>query len=188
MTDDNTAVLDAALGVFIRYGFKRSTMGDIAKAAGLSRQSLYARFANKDEVYAAGLELYGTRIIDKLETQWAKAGTLGDAMDAVFAISLLPTFQMLRENPDAADMVEAAASPEGRAAMIKTTALKCAALARLFEPYADALKTHGLTPVQLAEFVETNKMAMIDSARDRAHLDMLAATLKASVLALAGAT
>jgi hypothetical protein len=66
------------------------------------------------------------------------------------------------------------------------TGLKCAALARLFAPYSDALAVHGQTPAQLAEFVETNKQAMIDVARDREHLDALASTLKASVLVLAG--
>jgi hypothetical protein len=67
------------------------------------------------------------------------------------------------------------------------TALKCEALARLLAPYADALAVHGQTPQQLAEFVETNKQAMINVARDRAHLDALAATMKASVLVLTAA-
>lgn len=184
MKADDIKTLDAALEMFMRYGFKRATMGDIAQAAGLSRQSLYARFANKDEVYAAVLDLYGTRIIAQLQSQWATSSDLGDAMDAFAAISVIPTFTMLRHSPDASDMIEAANSPEGQDAMARVTALKCAALSALFAPYSDALAQRGLTPDQLADFVESNKHAMTKSTQDRAHLDLQIATLKASVLSL----
>lgn len=186
MKKDHSLILDAALDVFMRYGFKRATMGDIASAAGLSRQSLYARFANKDVVYAAGLELYGTRIIDTLKSKWADADTMSDAMDIFADISVIPTFHMLRDSPDAFDMVEAAGSPEGKAAMERVTVLKCEALAALFAPYDAALKIRGLTPAHLADFVESHKHAILQSAKDRDHLDVQLTTLKASVLALTG--
>lgn len=187
MKTEDIAVLDAALGTFMRYGFRRSTMGDIAKAAGLSRQSLYARFANKDEVYAAGLELFAARTITALQDEWAKGHPLSDAMDAFAQISVIPAFEMLRSNPDATDMIEGAETPEGQAAMAKVTAQKIAALTALFAPHEAALKSNGLTPAQLADFVETTKQAFLTSSRDRAHLDAQIATLKASVLSLTGA-
>lgn len=184
MNDDQIHVLDAALNVFMRYGFRRATMGDIAQAAGLSRQSLYARFANKHEVYAAGLELYGARILEKLQTAWADNVDIAQAMDALADISVTPTFHMLRDNPDASDMIEAAESPEGQVAMAKVTAQKRATLEDLFRPYRDALARHSVTPEQLAEFVDSTKQTILHTATDRAHLDIQFATLKASVLAL----
>jgi AcrR family transcriptional regulator len=45
------AVLTAALGVFGRYGFQKTSMGEIAKAAGISRPGLYLLFPNKEELY-----------------------------------------------------------------------------------------------------------------------------------------
>ena len=45
--------LDAATEVFCRYGFHRTTMGDIAKEAGMSRPALYLLFPDKDAVFAA---------------------------------------------------------------------------------------------------------------------------------------
>lgn len=181
---ENIALLDAALGVFMRYGFRRTTMSDIAKAAGLSRQSLYARFANKHEIYAAGLLLYSARTLETLQTAWADAQTLGDAMDALFDHSIRPTFDMLRQSPDAADMIEAAESPEGRVAMAQAAAQKCARLETLFAPYEKALGLGGVTPASLAEFVENNKHTMIQNARNADHLAEQFGTLKASVLAL----
>lgn len=49
-----TQILDAALPVFIRYGFRKTSMADIAQAAGISRASLYLSFSNKEELFRAG--------------------------------------------------------------------------------------------------------------------------------------
>lgn len=186
MKADDISVLDASLSVFLRYGFRRTTMGDIAKAAGLSRQSLYARFANKDEVYAAGLELYAERMLAQLTARWADTDDLATRLDQMAEIAVIPSFEMLRANPDAADMIEGAETPEGRAAMAKVKSRKCAALESMLAPFAKALHERGQTPAQLADFIETTKHAMLGSSRDRAHLDQQIATLKASVLALTG--
>src|SRR5262245_5573714 len=44
-------ILDAATGVFVRYGFKKTSMDDVARAAGLSRQGLYLHFPNKVDLF-----------------------------------------------------------------------------------------------------------------------------------------
>jgi AcrR family transcriptional regulator len=45
MSDDKrTRILAAARSVFLRYGFKRVNMNDIADAAGVSRPALYLLF------------------------------------------------------------------------------------------------------------------------------------------------
>ncbi len=50
------AVLDAAVGVFARYGYRKTSMDDVARAAGVSRQGLYLSFANKEELFRRALE------------------------------------------------------------------------------------------------------------------------------------
>jgi AcrR family transcriptional regulator len=44
-------ILAAATGVFVRYGFKKTSMDDVARAAGLSRQGLYLHFPNKTDLF-----------------------------------------------------------------------------------------------------------------------------------------
>jgi AcrR family transcriptional regulator len=46
-----TAILDAAMRVFSRYGFKKTSMDDLARAAGLSRQGLYLHFTTKEALF-----------------------------------------------------------------------------------------------------------------------------------------
>lgn len=55
------AILDAATAVFLRYGFRKTSMDDVARAVGLSRQGLYLHFATKEALFGAvmlrGVEL-----------------------------------------------------------------------------------------------------------------------------------
>ena len=50
MNDKDNKILSAAYDSFIRYGVKRTTMGDVAQAAGVSRPTLYASYPNKEEL------------------------------------------------------------------------------------------------------------------------------------------
>ena len=45
------AILTAAFTQFSRYGFRRTSMEDIAKETGISRASLYSHFENKEEIF-----------------------------------------------------------------------------------------------------------------------------------------
>jgi AcrR family transcriptional regulator len=46
-------ILHAAKDVFLRYGFSRTTMDDIARSAEISRPALYLHFRNKADIYRA---------------------------------------------------------------------------------------------------------------------------------------
>jgi AcrR family transcriptional regulator len=51
-----THVLETALTVFARHGFSKTSIEDIAKAAGISRQGIYLHFKNKDEIFSASIQ------------------------------------------------------------------------------------------------------------------------------------
>ncbi len=62
------AILAAALPVFARFGFRKTSMDDLAKAAGLSKQGLYLHFASKDEIFLAAMRHYldeGLSLVDR---------------------------------------------------------------------------------------------------------------------------
>jgi AcrR family transcriptional regulator len=50
------AVLDAAVGVFARYGYRKASMDEVARAAGVSRQGLYLQFVNKEGLFRKAVE------------------------------------------------------------------------------------------------------------------------------------
>lgn len=87
--DRKTAViLGAALPVFARYGFQKTTMADIARAAGISRASLYLAFNSKEELFRAGSARAHERTMAEVE---AVLGGKGDVVDRIAAA--LSTFQ-----------------------------------------------------------------------------------------------
>jgi AcrR family transcriptional regulator len=48
-----TAIVEAATGIFLRYGFRKTSMDDVARAVGISRQSLYLYFQSKEALFGA---------------------------------------------------------------------------------------------------------------------------------------
>ena len=49
-------ILDTAKYVFAKYGYKKTTMNDIAKAIGKAKSSLYYYFSSKDEIFTCVVE------------------------------------------------------------------------------------------------------------------------------------
>jgi AcrR family transcriptional regulator len=49
-------LLEAAISVFTRFGFKKTSMDEVARAAGVSRQGLYLHFSTKEELFSAAVE------------------------------------------------------------------------------------------------------------------------------------
>ena len=64
MTD---AILDAARDVFEEYGARRANVDDVARAAGVSRSTLYRRFPNKEALLVAVIERETTTLLDDLD-------------------------------------------------------------------------------------------------------------------------
>ena len=52
-TDKKSVILKASFEVFITYGFRKTSMDDIARAAGMSRPALYQSFKNKTDIFRA---------------------------------------------------------------------------------------------------------------------------------------
>lgn len=51
-----SAILEVTKEVFLRYGYKKTSMEDVARAAGLSRQGLYLHFPTKEALFRAGVQ------------------------------------------------------------------------------------------------------------------------------------
>lgn len=54
--DRRTQVLAAALDVFARHGYRKTSMDDVARAADISRPGLYFLFSSKPELFRATVE------------------------------------------------------------------------------------------------------------------------------------
>jgi AcrR family transcriptional regulator len=62
-----TAILDASRDLFARFGYKKTTMEDIAMVLRKGKSSLYYYFKNKEEIFQAVIELEAEVLIDRLQ-------------------------------------------------------------------------------------------------------------------------
>ena len=73
-------VLQASLPLFLRFGFRRTSMADIAKAAGISRPTLYGAFENKEVLFAALVRAETERVVHQLDARTATTRSLGECL------------------------------------------------------------------------------------------------------------
>lgn len=79
-------IIDAALALFARKGFRGTTTKEIAEAAGCSEATIFKYFATKDELYSAILEAKAT--IEETLAKAAEAATLRDDAGVFRAVGL----------------------------------------------------------------------------------------------------
>jgi AcrR family transcriptional regulator len=77
----SSQILDAALPVFIRYGFRKTTMADIARAARISRASLYLCFNSKEDLFRAGSQRAHTRTMQHVAGVLGRPGLIFDRIN-----------------------------------------------------------------------------------------------------------
>jgi TetR/AcrR family transcriptional repressor of uid operon len=88
-------ILDAAYDQFCRMGIQRSTMEDVARRAGVSRITVYRRFATKDALVEHVVRREFRRYFDQFLLDIDQADTAADRVVLGFVSSL----RAIRRNP-----------------------------------------------------------------------------------------
>ena len=81
-------IISAALNVFGRYGYQRTSMELIAQAAGISRPALYQHFSGKDDIFRAAGERMADELISAAEIAAAADGSTADRLYRALAVKL----------------------------------------------------------------------------------------------------
>ena len=95
--DDATSarILDAALDRFTTFGVRRTTMDDIASAAGIGRATVYRRFAGRDDIVRAVILREMARFISEVD---AAVQAIDDPLER-FVEGFVATLREAREHP-----------------------------------------------------------------------------------------
>lgn len=101
-----SAIVEAATAVFLRYGFARTTMGDIASAAGLSRPTLYLSFPDKSRIFRAVIEAMVAAELRNLREGLATRDGFGAQLGFLCESWTLHGFDLVQASPDARDMFD----------------------------------------------------------------------------------
>ncbi len=102
-----TVILDAALRVFGQYGYRRTSMDDIAREAGIGKGTIYLSFAGKDEVFRALSQSLSERMLNDAQTARLRPGTTADRLAAVCGAWFGAYAETIRRSPHAAELLDA---------------------------------------------------------------------------------
>lgn len=99
------AILTAAFDVFASYGFKRTSMDDIAKAAGMSRPALYQNFSNKVDIYRAIVTSFCNSVQSGWEDIVIGEQLVVEKLKSVFKIAVVDPHAMMENMPHGEEII-----------------------------------------------------------------------------------
>lgn len=174
-------VLETAQSVFFRYGYRRTTMGDLAAAAGMSRPALYLLYCNKEEIFAAVLRDFLARTLADLRDQLTAELSAEAKLRLAFELWAVRPFGLLMATPDAKELIECSFE-FAREAIDQGTAAFEAELAAILAPLHAQAPGQTLTPDQIARILARAVHGFKESARDPESLRVMIEGLLKMVL------
>lgn len=169
-------VLEAAQSVFFRYGYRRTTMGDLASAAGVSRPALYLLYCNKEQVFEAVLRDFLDRTLAQVREGLKAPATVEERLRLAFDLWAVRPFGLLLTTPDAKELIDCSFE-FAREAIDRGTAAFEVELAAVLAPLHAQATDQTLTPDQIARILTRAVHGFKESAKDpeslRAMIDGL---------------
>ena len=162
------AVVEAATEVFLRYGYARTTMAELAAAAALSRPTLYEIFPAKDDLFAAVIDHLSQQTIRQYRETLPAFKTLRKKLLYFCSDWATHGLKLTKQHPDAKDLFD----------------LRFPAVRQMYEDFILFLVEVLLNDIHLAQRVPLEKivrnlvfslLGLLDAAKDVQHMEALVA-------------
>ena len=162
-------IIAAGTDVFLRYGHARTTMGDVAEKAGISRPALYLVFPRKEDIFTAVIEHLIEETLEKYREALPRLRSLDRKLHFCCEQWAGHGYDLTQAHPDAKDVFNLAFAPVRE----MYAALEAFLADLLREAVAGSkLKT---TPEELARVLIFGMRGFKDIAADGAHMRRLIA-------------
>jgi AcrR family transcriptional regulator len=150
------AVLAAALELFGRYGYRRTSVDDIAREAGIAKGTVYLHVESKEVLFRSLSQSLLDRVLADAAGAAAGPGSIGDRLTAILAAKFGFFHEILRRSPHANELLDSKGKlcadvfAAGDAAYLQVLAKAIAAGTRRGEL---APRQHGLSAVEAARLL-----------------------------------
>lgn len=102
-----SAILDAAFAAFATYGFRRTSMDDIAQKAGMSRSALYLHYRNKEDIFRSLVAHFFERAIADVDDALKRDGPADEVLAAAFKAKDGGSMEAVLGTPHGAELLDA---------------------------------------------------------------------------------
>lgn len=93
--DRAQAILLATIETFAQYGYRKTSMQDLARAAGLSRPALYQYFRNKEDIARHLVRRYFEQTVPEVEAALRSQGSISEQLEAAFRAKIAGMAQLI---------------------------------------------------------------------------------------------
>lgn len=183
MNDREISIAKAAMRAYQRNGVARTTMAEIAREAGVSRQTVYNAFPNTDAVLRGAVQQYIATLWAQVQEGWTDCTTLSQKLDVLLRHFAMEPWEFLNSSQAAAEL-ERGHNPAGREAIVDARAGFRHEIAALFEPDRERLLRQGTTPLAVSDYISAAIEGLKYNNHTHADMALAVATLKAGVLAM----
>jgi len=183
MTDKNQTIVVAATKMFARYGYAKTTMGDIASEAGVARQTVYNAFPGKEEILRAVVRKAGKDTYAATMDVWSRTDSIDEKLSAFHTFGPIRWFEAVRAAPDWAELMEGvheAASEEIAAQDLQWRDVLTKMLAEDLPETSGGLRTHP----EIVDFFYSASLNAKHGVKSVEHLRARLETIKAATLSL----
>ena len=129
------AILRAAFHAFATYGFRKTSMDDIARGAGMSRPAVYLHYKNKDDIFRSLVQGYYDQAAEQVALALGSAGSTAEILAAAFRAQIGEAIEAMLNSPHGMELLDTGAAT---ASDIKETGES-----RLCGLYADWLRARS---------------------------------------------
>lgn len=98
-------ILDAAIKLFRHYGYRRTSMEDIAREAGVAKGTLYLYFESKDQLFRSLTDQLKDNVVAAIEAAMAAGGSVGSRIEGVLLAKYGFYYEWVLSSPHAAEII-----------------------------------------------------------------------------------
>jgi len=113
LSDKTGRTLAASLSCFKKYGFKRTSMEDIAKAANMSRPALYLLFKNKTDIFRCLTHEFHAKTLQAAEDALSGNAPVRERIAASVAARMTPLYALAHDSAHGPELFDVNQSTSG---------------------------------------------------------------------------
>ncbi len=103
------AIQTAAWDIFATYGFRKTSMDDIARRAGMSRPAIYLHYRNKEDIFRSLVQYYYDTACEDVQAALATKGSPTEILNRAFTAQMGQGLEALFGSPHGHELLDAGA-------------------------------------------------------------------------------
>lgn len=99
-------ILYAAWAAFAAYGFRKTSMDDIARGAGMSRPALYLHYRSKEDIFRSLAQFYYDDAVESVRAALARDLPIPERLAAAFAAQGGAIIETMMTSPHGRELID----------------------------------------------------------------------------------